>query len=125
MRVGPLRALLVVDPASLRLRMSEVTRKFEGIELIAAFSTSVDASDHMLWERPAWHLAYIDMGLPDGGSKELVERLRSMQRPGTIIGLVDHLWNEVRESCAAIGVTDIVEKGDLVAYQDNLERRLR
>jgi DNA-binding NarL/FixJ family response regulator len=122
---GPLRTLLVVDPAPLLLRMSEVTRRFPGIDLIGSFSSSVEAGDHILWDRVPWHLAYIDMALPDGGSKELVQRLLSTQQPGTIVGLVDHLWKEVRESCAAMGIRDIVEKGDLVSYQDNLERRLR
>jgi DNA-binding NarL/FixJ family response regulator len=126
MRVGgPLRLLVVVDPASLRLRMTELTRRIEGVELVGAFSSATEAIDHILWERPIWHLAYVDMGLPEDGSKDVVNRLLAMPSRGNIIGLVDHLWSEVREKCAALGVTDIIEKADIVAYQDNLERRLR
>jgi len=122
---GPQRVLLVADPPALRLRMSEVVRALEGLELAGAVSTSADLVDWTVWDRAGWHFAFVDLDLPDGGAKEIVQRLLAQPRPGTVVALGAHLWKEIRQECAAMGVYHLLEKGDLIAFQGFLEDRLR
>jgi DNA-binding NarL/FixJ family response regulator len=120
---GPLRVLVVVEPASLMMRMTDVVRSMEGLQLAGAFSTGTDAVEWALWDRDGWHLAFVDLGLRQGSSQELVQRLLSHPRPGTIAAIGDHLWKEIRESCAKMGVHHLLEKGDLIAFRSFLEQR--
>jgi DNA-binding NarL/FixJ family response regulator len=120
---GPSKVLLVAGPAALLQRMVEVVQTTEGAQLAGGFATAEDALDWTIWQREAWHLAYVDVNLPQ--ADDILKRLLSQQRPGTVIGISDHLWKEVRARCAAMGVSDIVEKGDLIAFRGDLEARLR
>ena len=117
------RVVLLAGPAPLLLRMGEVIRSVERAALVAAHTESIDVVDWAMWDREGWQLAYVDMSI--AGSDEAVRRLLACRRPGVVVGVVDHLWREVREKAAAIGVHDIVEKGDLIALRDDVERRVR
>jgi DNA-binding NarL/FixJ family response regulator len=120
---GPMKVLLVLGPPALLQRMVEVVQSTEGAQLAASFASAGDAVDWTVWQREAWHLAYVDVTLPQ--SDDVLQRLLAKARPGTVVGVADHLWREVRERCAAMGVTSIVEKGDLIAFRGDLEARLR
>jgi hypothetical protein len=115
--------LLLVAPAPLMLRMAEMVRSIEGLQLVGSFTTPLDVVDWAMWDRDGWNVAYVDLSLP--GSHEAVGRLLAARRPGVVVGLVDHLWREVRAASAAIGVMHIIEKGDLIALRDDLEGRAR
>lgn len=121
---GPLRVVIVVEPASLLLRMNEVVRSYPGLELAGGFSGAMDAIEWVVWERPSWHLAFVDLNL-SGSSKEVIRRLQSQPRPGTIVALVPHLWDEIRAACAQLGVQHVLEKADVVAFRGFLEDQLR
>lgn len=121
---GPLRVLIVVEPASLLLRMNEVVRSMPGLELAGGFSSAMDAIEFIVWDRPSWHFAFVDTAL-SGSSDEVIRRLQAQPRPGTVVALVPHLWQEIRAACAQKGVYEMVEKGDAVAFQDFLEAHLR
>ena len=118
-----LQVVLVASPPALLQRMSDVVGGIEGTLLAAAFATPADAVDWIVWKRPAWHLAYIDMTLP--GADDVVSSLQGSPHAGTVVGVCAHLWREERERCSAIGVQHIVEKGDLIAFQGELEARAR
>jgi hypothetical protein len=115
--------LLLVASAPLLLRMAEVVRSIEGLQLVGSFTSVTDLVDWAMWDREGWNLAYLEVGLP--GSDDLVRRLLATRRPGIPIGIVDHLWREIREASAAMGVMHILEKGDLIALRDDLEQRAR
>jgi hypothetical protein len=117
------RVLLLAGPAPLLLRMGEIVRSVERVQLVGSYTETLDVVDWAMWDREGWHLAYVDLTLP--GSDEAVRRLLATRRPGVVVGVVDHLWREVREEAAKIGVHHIVEKGDLIALRDDLERRVR
>lgn len=117
------RVLLLVASAPLLLRMAEVVRSIEGLQLVGSFTSVTDLVDWAMWDREGWNLAYLEVGLP--GSDDLVRRLLATRRPGIPIGIVDHLWREIREASAAMGVMHILEKGDLIALRDDLEQRAR
>lgn len=121
---GPLRVLVVVEPASLLMRMNDVVRAMPGLELAGGFSAAMDAIEFIVWERPTWHFAFVDLAL-SGSSEEVIRRLQGQSRPGTVVALVPHLWEEIRAECARKGVYEMVEKADLVAFQDYLEAHLR
>lgn len=121
---GPFRVVLVMSPAPLLERMAEVVNSTEGVELAGSFGSASDAVDWSVWNRPAWHYAYVDMTLPDNGGEEVAKHLLSSPRAGTVIGVSAHLWREVRERLAKLGVADILEKGDLIAFQGHLESRV-
>ena len=121
---GPSRVVLVLSPAPLLQRMVEVVESTEGAELAGGFSTAAEAIEWAVWERQPWHLAYVDVTLPDGSGEALVKHLRSSPRAGTVIGISAHLWKEVRARLATLGVSDIIEKGDVVAFRGDLEARL-
>jgi DNA-binding NarL/FixJ family response regulator len=106
-------------------RMAEVLRAIPGVHLLVTFATATEAVDWLAWERPNWHLAYVDMAMRNGSSEEVVRCLHAATRPGTVIGVCNHLWREEREKCAKLGVHSIIEKGDLIAFQDDVERRSR
>jgi hypothetical protein len=117
---GPLKVLLVLAPAPLLQRMVDVVQSTDGVQLAASFASAEDAIDWTVWQREACHLAYVDMALPQ--AEDVLRRL-SPPRAGTVVGVVDHLWREVRERCAAMGASSILEKGDLVAFRGDLEGR--
>jgi hypothetical protein len=118
-----LHVVLVLSPPALLQRMSTVVGAVTGTLLAASFASPEEALDWIAWKRPAWHVAYVDMTLP--GAEDVVKSLLGSPHAGSVVGVCDHLWREVRERCAAIGVRDIVEKGDLIAFQGDLESRAR
>ena len=119
------RVLVLVDPPPLLKRMTDVVTAMPTLQLAGAFSTSADLVDWTVWDRGGWHFAFIDLSLPDNGSKEIIERLLAQPRPGTIVALGPHLWKETRAQCAQMGVYHLLEKGDLIAFQGFLEEQLR
>ncbi len=123
---GPLGVLLVMDSQPLLLRMAEVVRSMEGegLRLLGQFGTVAQVVDWQVWNRKPWHYAFVDLGLPDGASEELIARLLSQASPGHVVAIGDHLWREVRAKCAAMGVTDLLEKGDVIAFRGYLEAKL-
>lgn len=121
---GPQRVLLAVDPPSLLLRMTEVVRSIEGLEFAGGFNNGLDAIEWLLWERKGWHFAFVDLGM-QGGNQELVQRLQAQPRPGTIVALVPHVWEEIRANCARMGIHRILEKGDIIAFRGFLEQEAR
>jgi hypothetical protein len=120
---GPLGVLLVVESAPLLLRMAEVVRGIEGLRLAGSFTSVAQAIDWLVWDRAGWHMAFIDLALQQPG-EELVQRLLAQPRPGTVVALGGHLWREIREKCAALGVYDLLEKGDIAAFRGYLESRV-
>lgn len=118
---GPVKVLLVMDNAQLLLHMTEAVRQTEGAQLAAAFTTATEAIDWVVWDRQGWHVAFVDLGLQHGSAEEVVRMLLAQPRAGTVVAVVDHLWREVREACARMGVRDLVEKGDLIAFNGVLE----
>jgi hypothetical protein len=119
----PRRVLLLVGSARLLLPMADVVRSMAGLQLVGSFINVLDLVDWAMWDREGWQLAYVELALP--GAEDAIRRLMASHRPGVVIGVVDHMWREVREKAATIGVHHIVEKGDLVALRDDLERHLR
>jgi hypothetical protein len=122
---GPPRVLLVVEPTALAGRMAEVIRSLPRLQLADAFSTAQDAMEWTVWDREGWHFAFVDLDLKDGGARFLVQRLLSAPRPGTVVALGAHLWQEIRQDCARMGVYHLLEKGDLVAFRGFLEEQVR
>jgi two-component system OmpR family response regulator len=122
---GPLRVVLVADPTALVLRMAEVVKALPSLRLAGAFGTAQDAIDWMLWDREGYHLAFVDLGLREGGSDDVVRRLLEQRQAGTVVALGDHLWQEIRQRCAAMGVYHLLEKGDLVAFRSFLQDQAR
>ena len=121
---GPLAVLLVIDAPPLLLRMAEIVRDIEGLRLAGSFATVAQAVDWLGWDRGGWHLAFVDLGLGTS-AEELVQRLLSQPRPGTVVAVGEHLWREVREKCGALGIADLLEKGDVVAFRGYLETRVQ
>ncbi len=119
------KVLLVVDSAQLLLHMTGIVRSVGGMQLAGAFTTEQAVVDWTLWDRSGWHYAFVDLGLSKGSADAVVRHLLSRPHPGTIVALGDHLWQEIRERCAAIGVYHLLEKGDLVAYRGFLEEQVR
>ena len=122
---GPLRVLLVVDNAQLLLRLSEVVRSIAGLQLAGAFTTPQDVVDWTVWDRGGWHLAFVDLGLRQDGTPQVVARLLEDPRPGRLVALGDHLWRETRAQCAAMGIHELLEKGDVIAFRGFLEQQVR
>lgn len=120
---GPQRVLVAVDPPSLMLRMTEVVRSIEGLEPGGSFANGMDAIEWLLWERKSWHFAFVDLDLQ--GSQDLVQRLQAQPRPGTVVALVPHVWEEVRADCARRGIHRMLEKGDIIAFRGFLEQEAR
>jgi len=122
---GPQRVLLLADPPALALRMAEIVRSFPALELAGMFSTAQDLIEWTVWERGTWHFAFVDLGLPEDGAADVVRRLLSQPKPGTVVALGAHLWKETREVCAQMGVYHLLEKGDVVAFRGFLEEQVR
>jgi DNA-binding NarL/FixJ family response regulator len=122
---GPLRVLLVVENAPLLMRMAEVVRSVEGLSLVGAFAHSAEAIDWMVWDRHGCHLAFVDLGLKDGGAQIVIERVMTEARVGTVVAIGDHLWKETRKQCADMGVYHLLEKGDIIAFRGFLEEQVR
>jgi DNA-binding NarL/FixJ family response regulator len=122
---GPQRVLLVVDPPALAERMAQLIASLPELRLAGAFSTAQDATEWTVWDREGWHFAFVDLNLKDGGTQPLVQRLLSQTRPGTVVALGAHLWQEIRQDCARMGVYHLLEKGDLVAFRGYLEEQVR
>ena len=117
---GPLGVLLVIETPSLLMRMAEVVRSIEGVRLVGSFASVAQAIDWLMWDRGGWHFAFVDLALGETG-EDLVQRLLSQPRPGTVVAVGDHLWREVREKCRAMGMYDLLEKGDVIAFRGYLE----
>lgn len=122
---GPQRVLLVANPRPLLAHMVEVVASIQGLQLAGSFDSAEAAMDWIVWDRGGWHLAFVDITLPDGAGQDLVRRLMSQPRPGTVVALGAHLWREIREECAKMGVYQLLEKGDLIAFRGVLEERVR
>ena len=122
---GPQRVLLLVDPPALLGRMADVVRSIPGLEVAGLFATAQEAIDWMVWEKGHWHFAFVDLNLPDGGTQDAVRRLLSQPRPGTVVALGAHLWKEIRQECAQMGVYHLLEKGDVIAFRGFLEEQVR
>jgi DNA-binding NarL/FixJ family response regulator len=119
------RVLLVVDPQALTDRMADIVKSIHGVEFVGGFATADDAMEWTVWDRGGWHYAFVDLNLKDGGARELVQRLLSQPKPGTVVALGAHLWKEIREECRQMGVYHLLEKGDLVAFRGFLEDLVR
>ncbi len=120
------RVLIVAQPAALLQHMEKIVRATEGATLVGSFGSIQDLVDWTTWEgrRSGWQIAYVDEKF--AFEEQFVPRLQGCVRGhGTFVAIVDHLWKEVRERCAGIGIHDIAERGDLVAFQDNLEKHVR
>lgn len=122
---GPLRVVLVAQPTSLLLRMAEVVNSLPDLQLAGVFGTAQDAIDWHMWDREGYHLAFVDLGLQEGDSEAVVRRLLSQPKAGTVVAVVDHLWQEVRARCTAMGVYHLLEKGDVVAFRSFLQDHVR
>jgi hypothetical protein len=123
---GARKVLLIAQPVALLQHMEKVVRTTQGAVLAGSFNNVQELVDWATWEgrRSGWQVAYVDEKF--AFEPNFVQRLQTSSRgPGTLVAIVDHLWREVRERCAAIGIYDIVERGDLIAFQDNLEKHLR
>jgi hypothetical protein len=121
---GPLRVLLVVENAQLLLRLSEVVRSIAGLQLAGAFTTLQDVVDWTVWDRKGWHIACVDLALKQDGTRQVVARLLEDPKPGRLVALGDHLWRETRAECAAMGIQDLLEKGDVIAFRGYLEQQV-
>jgi hypothetical protein len=75
----------------------------------------------MVWGRQPWHYAFVDLALAEAGGEALAQRLLAQGGGGRVVAVVDHLWREVRQKCAALGITDLLEKGDVIAFRSYLE----
>jgi hypothetical protein len=106
------------------MRMAEVVRGIEGLRLAGSFTSVSQAVDWLMWDRTGWHLAFVDLSFGEDG-EELLQRLLSQPRPGTVAAVADHLWREVRDKCNVLGVSDLLEKGDVIAFRGYLEGRLQ
>lgn len=122
---GPCKVLLVIDNAQLLLHMTEVVRQTEGAQLAGAFTTAPEAIDWVVWDRQPWHVAFVDLGLQRGTGEEVIGALLQQPSPGTVVAVGDHLWREVRERCAAMGVQHLIEKGDLISFRGVVEEWAR
>ena len=122
---GPLRVLLVVDKAPLLLRLIEVVRSFPGLQVVGSFTSAQDVVDWTVWDRGGWHLAFVDLTLAQDGTRQVVARLLEDPRPGRLVALADHLWRETRAECAALGIHDLLEKGDMLAFRSFLEQQVQ
>ena len=122
---GPLGVLLVVDTAPLLLRMREVVQEMASLRLAGAFRTEEQLAEWAMWDREGFHFAFVDMGLAEGKWAEVVRKLQSQPRAGSIVALGPHLWKEVREANAALGVYHLLEKGDIAAFRGFLEEQVR
>ena len=106
--------------------MEKIVHATEGAVLAGSFSSVQDLVDWTTWEgrRSGWQIAFVDETF--AFEERFVPRLQNRAgSAGTLVAIVDHLWKEVRERCASVGIYDIVERGDLVAFQDNLEKHIR
>jgi DNA-binding NarL/FixJ family response regulator len=121
---GPLGILLVMDSPPLLLRMADTVRSMEGVRLLGTFGSLPQVVDWVVWNHEPWHYAFVDLALPQGASDELIERLLTQPRAGHVVAIGDHLWREVREKCAGLGVTDLLEKGDVIAFRSFLEAKV-
>ena len=121
---GPLGVLLVIETPSLLMRMADVVRSIEGLRLVGSLSSAAQAVDWLVWDRAGWHFAFVDLALGENG-EDLIQRLLSQPRPGTVVAVGDHLWREVREQCRAMGVYDLLEKGDGIAFRGFLEGKVQ
>ena len=122
---GPPRLLLVVAPGFLLMRMREAVRSIPGVELAGGFGNAEDALGWAVWNRHAWHVAYVDMTLPGHAGERLAARLSASPRAGVVVGLTAHLWEEERARLRPFGVSEILEKGDHAAFRDHVESALR
>lgn len=122
---GPQRVLLLVDPPALLMRMADIVRSMPGLELAGMFGSAQDAVEWTVWEKAHWHFAFVDLSLPEGGAQDVVRRLLSQPRPGTVVALGAHLWKEIRQECAQRGVYHLLEKGDVIAFRGFLEEQVR
>ena len=122
---GPQRVLLVAHPQPLLAHMVEVVHSIEGLQLAGAFHDVEDALGWIVWDRGGWHLGFVDLALPGEASPDLIRRLLAQRRPGTVVALAAHLWRETREECARMGVHQLLEKGDLIAFRSFLEQQAR
>jgi DNA-binding NarL/FixJ family response regulator len=122
---GPQRVLLVAHPKPLLAHMIEVVGSIPGLQLAGSFDEAEAAIDWTVWDRGGWHLAFVDLSLPSGAGRDLIRRLLAAPRPGTVVALGPHLWKEIREECAQMGVYTLLEKGDLIAFRGVLEERVR
>ena len=122
---GPVRVLLVVENAPLLLRLVEEALSFPGVQVAGTFTTAQDVVDWTVWDGGGWHLAFIDLALAHDGTRQAVARLLEDPRPGRLVALGDHLWRETRAECAALGIHDLLEKGDVLAFRSFLEQQLR
>ncbi|NML46958.1 response regulator transcription factor [Ramlibacter sp. G-1-2-2] len=122
---GPQRVLLLAHPQALLAHMTEVVGSIEGLQLAGAFDNAEALVDWTVWDRSGWHVAFVDLTLPGDASRDVIRRLFAQPRPGTVVALSAHLWKEIREDCARMGVYQLIEKGDLVAFRGVLEERMR
>ena len=120
------KVLIVAQPAALLQHMEKIVQATEGATLVGSFGSIQDLVDWTTWEgrRSGWQIAFVDEKF--AFEERFIPRLQGCVRGnGVFVAIVDHLWKEVRERCAGIGIYDIVERGDLVAFQDNLEKHVR
>ncbi|MBC5783939.1 hypothetical protein H8N03_13365 [Ramlibacter sp. USB13] len=122
---APQRVLVLVDPPALTLRMADVVRSIPGLQLAGFFHNATDAIEWTVWDRGGWHYAFVDLALPEKASQDVISRLLSQPKPGTVVALGPHLWKEIRQECATMGVYHLLEKGDIVAFRGFLEELVR
>ena len=120
------KVLIIAQPPGLLQHMEKIVRDTDGADLVGSFGSVEDLVDWMTWEgrRSGWQLAFVDEKF--AFEERFIPRLQGcVGGGGAFVAIVDHLWKEVRARCAGIGIHDIVERGDLVAFQDNLEKHIR
>ena len=103
-----MKVLIVDDSAIIRVRLAELLSEMDGIEIVAQANSADEAADLVRELEP--DVAIVDLRMPQRSGMDLIEDVKKIPQPPTIIMLTNFPTPENREKCLSFGADYFFDK---------------
>ena len=121
---GPFQVLLLASSTQLRDTLCAIVQERPDAQVIGRFETVAELLEWLAWTHYRWDHAFVDLELFAGTGEAILRQLVTRRDAGRVVALTDDATPATRERCAALGMDDVLDKRDLAAFRDYVERRL-
>ena len=102
------KVFLVEDSPAIRVRLSEMLAKIDGVSIVGEADTPASAIDGILHTRP--HCVVLDIKLFGGSGIEVLRRVKAVHPSIAFIVLTNHAEPQYRKICMAHGASYFLDK---------------
>ena len=105
-----LRALIVEDSATILENLTGLLEELGLVEIVATAAAEAEACRWMDRRSDGCDICIIDLFLESGNGLNILEHMRSYQRPPQRVVLTNYATSEVRKRCTSLGAEAVFDK---------------